>query len=153
MAVQASIKCAQLIEENFDRDPVARRLLTPMGLPQRFARRAPVGAHQSTRTQQGPAKITDHTDHNEVEPLPLDDFVDGLPGRSLRFSAIAEPVLLAHAVSPAQVGSFRVPLNQGLQKLVGLNPGPDMSGVGQEGRTLDALAMLGFAINGDEALI
>jgi len=28
-----------------------------------------------------------------------------------------------------------------------------MSGVGQEGRTLDALAMLGFAINGDEALI
>ena len=44
-------------------------------------------------------------------------------------------------------------LNQGFQKPVGLPGRPDVPGIRQKGRALDALAVLGFAIKGNEALV
>ena len=139
-----------MLEAGLRPDGDARRFRLPFRRAQGFGGGAAVGAHQPAGAELGAAEVADDADDDMVQVLSFDGAQDRLAGGAAGLAAVAEAVLAADAVGPAQVRGVRVAGHGGAQALKGGVWRVGARGVGDENRFFDGVLVAGGGFEGGE---
>ena len=139
-----------MLEAGLRPDGDARRFRLPFRRAQGFGGGAAVGAHQPAGAELGAAEVADDADDDMVQVLSFDGAQDRLAGGAAGLAAVAEAVLAADAVGPAQVRGVRVAGHGGAQALKGGVWRVGARGVGDENRFFDGVLVAGGGFEGGD---